>query len=202
MGQNIGSGTAKGLVEYLDSLVEKGRAPAGAITPLKTAFTKILKTVDGEKWGEVDIREIDLNDYNQRFANLTMGVYKDDSLRIYAARMQKVVTWYKTFLSKPGWAPTFKPSNGQRSSTPKLKSLSKNINNNVTANKEDTTDQDSSSVKTETILPSTTNSDLIAYPFPLSTGKLVTLYLPVKLNQSDADRLSGFLKTLVVDKSE
>jgi hypothetical protein len=199
---NIGSGTAKGLVEYLDSLVDRGRAPVGAITPLKTAFSKMLEAVEGKNWGDTDIREFDFEDYTTRFANLTMGKYSDDSLRIYNGRVKKVVGWYLTFLSKPGWSPSFKSSGAK--TVPKE---GKNAQKEQIQKVEQNVEHPAPSVQNETGSRAQDNNQgerpddgLISYPFPLATGKLVTLYLPIKLEQADADRIAGFLQTLVVDK--
>ena len=93
MTEQIGSGTAQGLVEYLGSLVSKGRATPGAIRPLRTTFTKIMSTVDGEGWGKANIRDINVEDYMLRFANLTMGAYNDASLSVYKSRVKKVMGW-------------------------------------------------------------------------------------------------------------
>ena len=37
------------------------------------------------------------------------------------------------------------------------------------------------------------------YPFPCSNGRVALLYLPVRMEQEDADRLAEFVKALVLD---
>ncbi len=60
MTKTIGEGTAEGLIDYLDMLIEKGKASSGAIVPLKTAFTKILLAVDVVQWKQVKMESMTL----------------------------------------------------------------------------------------------------------------------------------------------
>lgn len=46
--------------------------------------------------------------------------------------------------------------------------------------------------------PDVTGS-LIDYPFPLRSGQVAHLRLPMKLEKSDADRLGAFIRTLVYE---
>lgn len=106
--QNIGSGTALGLIEYLDNLVARGRASTGAVTPLKTAFMKVIEAVDGKDWQQTQIESINVDDYVDRFANLTRGAYTEASIAAYKSRMSRVIGWYKKFMAQPGWMPLIK----------------------------------------------------------------------------------------------
>lgn len=198
MTEQIGSGTAKGLAEYLDSLVEKGRASQGAITPLKGTFTKVLKTVDGDQWGNVNVREINVKDYSQRFGNLTLGKYSNDSLRIYESRIKKVVDWYLTFLSNPGWVPTFSRQSKKVASKTRADNskINKEKSSQEVHNRETSSDERESERHEET--KPTQSDGLVAFPFPLTNGKMATLYLPVGLEKNDADRIATFIQTLVV----
>jgi len=202
----IGSGKAGGTIEYLDSLVAKGRATAGAVAPLKTAFSKVLETVDGEHWEEVDVRSLDIDDYLTRFQNLTLGKYNEASYRAYRLRTQKAAEWYKNFLTQPGWTPTF----GKQSKKKADKKLTAkaNPNNNTTKEVKQSVENPrpnnsniSDNSHQEELRSSPTNG-LIAYPFPLSDNKLATLYLPTTLKSIDAQRLSAYLQALVVEDSE
>ena len=103
---SMGDGKAENVLEYLDNLVEKGKATAGTVRPLKTAFAKVLQIVDGENWHTTDVKSMDVGDYMARFANLTMGKYSSGSLIEYKSRVNKVTAWYINFLNNPGWAPS------------------------------------------------------------------------------------------------
>lgn len=200
MTQQIGSGSAKGLIEFLEFLVNKGQATHGAIRPIKTACLRIFSTVDGEEWEKVDVREMDVDDYIKRFKNLTIGNYKEGSLEVYASRLRKSVEWYKKFLVQPGWSPEF----GKKSTTP-LDGGKKKVTQKPDVDKSasrhvalDVGAKDEQHVTT----PKLDNSgrSLIAYPFPLASGEMATLYLPPSLSKKDAARISGFLVTLVIEE--
>lgn len=201
MADQIGSGTAAGLVEYLNSLVAKGRARQGAIAPLRISFSKVLSAVDGDNWERTDIREINVDDYLLRFANLTNGHYNTDSLRVYGMRTRKAIRWYLTFLKQPGWVPEFKattvPKEGQAIKLPKKQQVKQQV---PASEPEPQMSAESTVPSPESAVSGLSYGDgLIAYPFPLMTGKLVTLYLPVTIQKIDAQRLSAFLQTLVVE---
>ncbi len=109
MSNSLNDGTAASLVAYLDVIIDKGRATQGAITPLRTAFVKVVEAVDGTDWGATEVNNIDIDDYTSRFANLTAGKYTDKSISVYKSRINKVIDWYKKFLVQPGWMPLIKP---------------------------------------------------------------------------------------------
>jgi hypothetical protein len=190
MESQIGSGTAKGLAEFLDQLVEKGRATSGSVTPLKTAVKQVLSAVDGANWQTTDVRSIDVSDYLVRFGNKTMGKYNADSLRTYKSRVNKAVNWYKHFLSQPGWIPP-RPTQPQSS---KPKPLDRADNSQQEADNEQ-----ERRVEPQRELPDKIQSDLIAYPFPLRPGKIVSLYLPLDLTFTEAKRLGKYLESLSMD---
>lgn len=198
MENQIGSGTAKGLIEFLDQLVEKGRATSGGVVPLKSALKQILSSVDKGSWQDTDVRTIDIDDYMDRFSVLTNGKYSADSLKTYRSRFQKAITWYKTFLVQPGWAPPkggvshkAKAANqaqaiGAAEHEPKQKVSTHNVTLADTSSTVDTKEQ----------------NDLIAYPFPLRAGRIVNLYLPVDLTLSEAKRLGRFLESLSLEDED
>lgn len=192
MTSQIGSGTVQGLIDFLDQLVEKGRAKSGSVTPLKTATKKVISVVDGEeKWKETDLRRVDVDDYIERFKNLTLGKYTEDSYKAYQSRLNRAKSWYTKFLSNPGWVPS-KSAKGR----PEKKQKNGHSELSTKKNENSVNETQISSVHVET---DTSLSDLIAYPFPLLTGRIVNLYLPVDLTLADAKRLSRFIESLSID---
>ena len=97
----MGDGKAINVIEYLDNLIEKGKASKGAIVPLKVSFAKVVKTIDGDTWQDTEVKSIDVEDYMARFANLTIGKYAPESLTVYKSRVNKAVGWYLRFLTNP-----------------------------------------------------------------------------------------------------
>jgi hypothetical protein len=187
MENQIGSGTAKGLIEFLDQLVQKGRATGGSILPLKSTVRQVLAAVDGnDKWDSTDMRKLDVEDYINRFKNKTMGKYNEASYITYKSRLAKAVDWYNKFLVQPGWVPTKSPT-----SKPK-KTEGKPVAPTV-----EKTPTESPTVPDRPV--DKDKQDLIAYPFPLRAGKVVYLYLPSDITKSEATRLSNYLTSLCVE---
>jgi hypothetical protein len=191
---SIGDGKAKSIVEYLNNLAEKGKASQGAVRPLGIAVTKVMEAVDGEGWQNVDVKNIDVEDYMSRFANLTMGTYSSGSLTTYKSRFGRALGWYLQFLEKPGWTPNI----GVRK-----RAIKKANEPNKAGERYDDIDIDQ--VVTQTLKPgagSIVSTDLVRYPFPLASGQMAEMYLPANLSKFDAKRLSAFLDSVVLDKEE
>ncbi|HEY1645765.1 MAG TPA: hypothetical protein VGF75_05340, partial [Candidatus Saccharimonadales bacterium] len=101
----MADGTAKSLLDYLDNIVEKGRATKAAVNPIKIAFRRVVQVIDGEDWESVEVKSIDIDDYIKRFENLTNGQYLSETLTTYKSRMTRGIGWYLHFLQTPGWTP-------------------------------------------------------------------------------------------------
>jgi hypothetical protein len=192
----MGNGTARGLVEYLDNLVDRGKGSLGAISPLKIAFTKVLKTVDGNDWQAVEVRTIDVEDYMHRFANLTLGKYSPETLSIYKTRVGKVVNWYVQFLDTPGWAPSIQ----RRAPRQPKKAAAVAASAPVAQSQAGISPAAQGQQAPAQPAPAPTNPpDFITYPYPLSNGQLIQISLPVKLSRSDAKRIAAFIESIAVD---
>lgn len=188
----MGDGKANSVIEYLDNLIEKGKATRGAIVPLKIAFTKVLQAVDGETWENTDVKTINVDEYMNRFANLTLGKYSNESLAAYKSRVNKAITWYLHFLAKPGWTPDVSKrtplSKLNSKSTSKL-AIGKNSSQAIAVT---STSSDH--------IPSRTN--FVTYPFPLKDGQLAQLSLPINFSSDEAERLTVFIRSLSIDQRE
>jgi len=192
---SMGDGKAINVIEYLDNLIEKGKASKGAIVPLKVSFAKVVKTIDGDTWQDTEVKSIDVEDYMARFANLTIGKYAPESLTVYKSRVNKAISWYLQFLDKPGWTPDVQ----KRNRAPKLegKSLKSNApRTNISVTSSQTPSDDS-----QQTLPQVTDaSNRILYPYPLSDGQLVHISLPLKLSQKDAKRIGVFIESIAIEE--
>jgi hypothetical protein len=187
----IGSGTAAGAVQYLDFLSNRGHLTTGSVKALKTGFTKVIKTLGGNEWESIDVRSIDIDEYMIRFANMTHGQYNAASLTDYKSRVKKVLSWYAHFLSTPGWVPDVK----SRMRNSKASKDSATVTQTLPL-----TSEAPLSTTSNLVIPSTTLSKLVAFPFPLSDGTLANLYLPPSINASDAKRMARFIETLVIEE--
>lgn len=190
MTENITNGTAQGLIEYLDNLVNKGRATSGSIVPLKSTLKQVLSVVDGENdWKNIIIKDLNIEDYIERFKNKTNGKYAPQSYRVYSSRLNKIKEWYVKFLANPGWAPKLEPTGRLQ------RTIIKNDSENP-IQKQAQKSEPNKNITTPNIL-----ENLITYPFPLRNGKIVYLSLPADLNKEEADRLSSFLVAIATPKN-
>lgn len=192
----IGDGKAKNVIEYLDTILDKGKATPGAISPLKISFTKVLQIVEGENWEETDIRTIDIQDYMNRFANLTMGRYSPESLTVYKSRVNKVLIWYKQFLDNPGWTPEIR----RRSPKNKTKAYISTSNTSIKSRR-DTTPMPLVDKIHQQPIDSMDTDNRVSYPYPLLNGELIYLSLPRKLTKQDAKRIAAFVEGVAIDES-
>lgn len=181
-GTKIGTGTAEGLLEFLDFLVAKGYATPAAVTPLKSATKQILSTVDGDDFGGVDVRKLDAEAHLTRFENMVVGQYKHESLVQYRNRFKRGLAAYLSYLSDKQIPSFGGPARKRRAEHPSPKS-----------------DKRPAAPTPSTSVPASTAERLIDYPFPLRSGQIAILRLPVGLQKTDAERMGAFIRTLVID---
>jgi hypothetical protein len=192
---SIGSGTVAGALQYLDFLSSKGHVKPGAIAALKTGFSKVMKTVGDQGWENIEIRNIDIDNYMNRFANMTQGQYNSNSLTDYRSRVNKVTSWYLEFLSKPGWTPDVKERKRKSSTTRPIGPAGHEVDAAAGELSNDNI------LSTEMVATPPSKANLVAFPFPLSDGTLATLYLPPIIAPNDARRMARFVETLVIQES-
>jgi hypothetical protein len=202
----MGDGTAASAVMYLDNLVDKGKASKGAINPLKIAFTKVMQTIDGkDSWRSVQVSSVDVEDYMNRFANLTMGKYSAESLTVYKSRVKKVVEWYLMFLEKPGWAPEIQRRN--RSGITSAKAVTPASSSQAYERPVESDQAFDSAPAQAPVVPVAQlahaaqpqlpqSPDRVVYPFPLADGQLVHISLPFNLTKTDARRIGAFVESI------
>lgn len=192
----MGDGKAKNVIEYLDYLMEKGKASNGAIRPLKVAFSRVMQVIEGDDWMQTDVRSIDIDDYMARFANLTMGKYTSESLTSYKSRANRAITWYIQFLDKPGWAPDVQARNRSVKTEIKKSAQTDLITGGAHINNPSTSKAAPQSHLNLQVSP----TDQVSYPFPLSDGQLITISLPIKLSKKDAQRIGTFIESIAFEE--
>ncbi|MGH2923107.1 MAG: hypothetical protein ACRDKH_03630 [Solirubrobacterales bacterium] len=184
----IASGSAEGLMEFIDWLVEKGYATRAAVGPWKSASRQVFRIVEGEPYGGLDVSSLDPDEYMDRFEKLAAGQYKLESLASYRSRFRKAIEAYRGYLSEKK-IPSFRVS-PTRKSRPKAKQSHKPARGSSLGRHPDT-------ASTPERATSTAGLGLIEYPFPLNSGEVARLRLPAKLDAGDADRIAAFVQTLV-----
>lgn len=186
MAAELSSGTVDGLFAYLDYLIERGYAPASAISPWKSAVKQTFSTVEGnEQYGNMDLTTVDLDDYLNRYAVKASGTgnVKQESVVAYQRRVTKAIESYREYVNDPtSWRP------------PKLRASIKR--SRPTPEKE----SNGNGHAPEIPQAHANGSTLMDYPFPLRSGQIAHVRLPVRLDKADADRLATFIRTLVFEE--
>jgi hypothetical protein len=189
MSNQIAAGTAEGLMEYCDYLIDKGYAGASAVNPWKSAAKQVFATVeDGEDYGSLDVKNLDLDEYMGRFETKARGKLKQESVVAYRQRVRKALDSYRDYLDNPnGWRPPTmrqgpKRTSADQATTSKANGNSKPTNGNGNGHAAEGN-----------------GSNLIDYPFPLQSGQIAHVRLPAKLEKGDAERLATFVRTLVFE---
>ncbi|HEU5002772.1 MAG TPA: hypothetical protein VFW71_08345 [Actinomycetota bacterium] len=184
---DIMSGQAAGLIEFLTYVKEKGLMPGRTADAWRSASQAVL-SLEGDDWLSTDLLSIDVEQQVQRFANAKGGRYKPESLRTYGQRFRDSMSMYIDYLSNPTG---LKPRNaGVRRSTSKRSASNKptEISQEVgVAHDFEPADRSPSTLR------------LLTYPFPLKAGDVAYLQLPARVPLSDIERMCQFLRSLAID---
>ncbi len=178
------SGTAAGLLRFLGYSAEKGLINATTAGARRSACTKVLE-IDGPKWREQSIADLDVEDQLDQFSRKAGGKYSPGSLATYGQRFRDAVTDYAQFLANP---------TGYRGSKPRTRSRA--TSGQIAASSGSRT---RSSRATTPAPPASRDAGLITYPFPLASGALGYVQLPRELTPADIERLCHFVRSLAID---
>lgn len=187
-GPAIQSGTAVGMLQFADWVVDKGYGTSAAWAPLKSAVRTVFSTVEGgDTYEEIDVRKLDESDYLHRYEVKARGHLKAESIASYRSRFGRALEAYRHFLD------TGQPPRQGRRQT-------------VSRASDGQTSPSDTKARVEQIGPrpgakSTTGVEqLIDYPFPLRSGQIAMLRLPLRLDRSDAERLAAYIRALVFEQ--
>jgi hypothetical protein len=182
---DMNSGTAEGMLIFLDYLAEKGHATQGAVEPWKVASRNILSKLEGDSWESTDIKALDVEDTFNRFATKFRQDYSQGSLDVYRKRFEKAVGLYREFLADPaGWKPP-----KQRPATPRRKKAEDDGRTNGA-----TVRQPVRQSRPEDQTP----PDLDKHTIRLKHGGTAILQVPPNLHPEDAERLTIFIRSVLV----
>lgn len=182
--------TGKGAVEFLDFAASKGLINANTAGAMRAAVKEVLRAVEGEDWGGIDLATIDVDDYVTRFERLSPGRLKPDSLSVYKARFKNAVALFSAYRANPsGWRYTPARPSANRPK-PSLKPISVGKHGAGMSN--------GAARRVEVPEPPATPGT-ISYPFPVRQGVVATLILPVDLTKAEAKRLSAFVDSIAIE---
>lgn len=190
MTRAIQSGTPEGFNAFCDWLTSKGLMTGAAVEPLRSATKQVLNAVEPDKT-DLDLREIDADNYMDRFANLAGDKYSPNSLRAYRSRFNRSIELYRQYLEQG--ATGFKPPPGRASRRRPAPASDDHGEARTQPPKRSGPSHASASPPT---------SALIDYPFPLASGTIAHLYLPARLDRLDAERMAAYLRALVLEPQQ
>lgn len=194
-GPAIQAGKAAGLLEFADWVVTKGYGSNAAWTPLKSAVRQVFSTLEDGSYDELDVRSLDLDDYLSRYELKARGKLKAESIQSYASRFRRAVESYREFLDtgQPPRASRQRGARAEGAESPRTKVRRSPAQS--AANARATRD----SLAFQAAERDEPVDRLIDYPFPLSSGQVALLRLPLRLERGDAERLAAFVRTLVLE---
>ena len=115
-------------------------------------------------------------------------VHSDSSVAAYRSRFSRIMDYYSNYLTS--------------GAVPKVRLQGTAPNRSRQRETEGPTQQVTAASPQE-VSPEASDSPrttgMISYPFPLQSGGIANLRLPVRLEQTDADRLGAFIRTLVYE---
>ena len=158
-------------MEYLDSLIREKEIKSGIVTPLKSAIYRVFEAVSGENWSEIELANINLDSYIEKFKTKATNINDETTFTSYRSRISRAIKWYKYYSEDPNWKP--RPRLRARNNATSI--MDKQTNNEV-------------------------NDGFMKYPFPLKNGTLASLYLPKELRKNDAQRLMSFISSLITEE--
>ncbi|MFN8160901.1 MAG: hypothetical protein U0R52_07655 [Solirubrobacterales bacterium] len=167
--------TVAGLLAYCDWLKAKSYQSDNAVEAWKTAIKKVFATVEPDDYMVISLDELDLDEFIGRFRTRAGAQYKAETISVYERRIRNALEAQAHYRDH-GKPPSFRK--------PKRRSRA------------DEKSRRSESPHPQEAASGESSGQLIRFPFPLRNGQIAELRLPPRLDSSDADRLSGFLRAL------
>lgn len=183
-------GTGSGLDLFLEWAARTGELNPSTANSLRTAAGKVLKCSEEEDG--TDVTRADVESLLARWENLNRTKYSAGSLQTYKSRFRMSVAMYKAWLLQdPGW----KAAGRSAASV-----ASRNGGTAAVGGRVRKGPRPSATAPRPTAEESPSTPDagvrMVAYDMPLRPELLVRLTLPVDLTDSDAARISTFVKSL------
>jgi hypothetical protein len=175
-------GTGLAFVRHWDGVAEKGLMAPASARAIRAAVSQILKIEKG--WETLDVQSLDVDGLIARFRNLSN--LAPGSLAAYESRFRTGLASYLAYLNNPAsYQPKArKVAPREEKAAPKAKS-------------------GRAAPGTAGPLPAAPQvagnaARLVVYPFPVRPDVFAELKLPADLTLEEANRLSAFLKAVVL----
>jgi len=179
--------TGRQLVDHWNWAAEKGLMNKNTASGRRSACVQVLSIMDD--WENVDVSELNVDDLLLRFQNLKKKDFRPNVLEVYKKRFKVALDSYLEYLRDPGNWRASSQERQVKAVVSNSKTHSKRLNARHTTIEPDSEESSAAGAST----------GMTEYKFPLRSGIIVKLFLPVDLNALDVQRLSGFLNMLVVE---
>jgi hypothetical protein len=180
--------TGQGLVDFWTYVIDKSLMPSNTAGALRGASKEVLSAVEPESWQTLDLRELDVEDFNERFSRRRASKFKPETLHVYKSRFKNAVAMYTEFLENPsGWRYKAKKPYKSRSrpaAGPEPETAKSTVDPS----------NDGQDPKGNYELPPV---HTLEHQYPLRPNLIVKVQLPVDLTKTEATKLSGFITSLV-----
>jgi hypothetical protein len=192
-GVSPSSGTAAGLIAFLDYMIKHNEMVEATASSFRTACKRTLET-EGDL-DSLDIRNADLDAIIRRFRIKYRASMKSQSLDTYEQRFRDSVTMYRKWLNDdPDWRPTRRRRTATSNGGPSSRGAGRQTRPPET--------QASVSPQIDNEPDIAGRPGMITYPFPIRPGLQGTITLPENLSRREAKRISAFVAALVSEEEE
>ncbi|NIM95821.1 MAG: hypothetical protein GTO18_19140 [Anaerolineales bacterium] len=169
-------------IEFWNYVAREGLMNVNSARSLGSASKQVLSIE--EDWENMDVSTIDVEETERKFVNLRENAYSPRTIAAYLLRFRRALRLYLEYLEDPDkWEPPRSPVRAILEE----RSIRENING-----------------AQPKFFPKSSQSDsgvrFIQYPFPLREDCVVQLRLPVNLTQTDVDRITAYLQTLILNE--
>lgn len=185
--------TKAGLMQFLDTAVEKGWINRNTGVSWKTAATRALETL-GE---QDDLTDVDVRAAVLQFNNRNPGAMSPSSLRAYEHRATQGIRQYLQYRADPmayrapmASRPAKIPNTAIRSGTKKVHDQPLSPSPLLSSTPAIGSDKPVQGQATDSSL---------ALPFPMRHGFLAQIVIPRDMTKAEASRLCAFIQTLAHD---
>jgi len=176
--------TGKDFIEFWSWASDKGGMNKNTANSLATAVKQVIYIE--ENWQTIDVNSLDVNKLLLRFQNARKKEFTPESLHVYERRFKQALGLFLDYQRDPvNWKYKSQASNTRKTNMMKHRNLR-------------SPESDGDSFGSQHI----SNVPMVDYPYPLRENCIVRIKLPIDLRISDVDRLSSFLRTLVVDSNQ
>jgi hypothetical protein len=189
MSESAAEGTGAGLQDFLAWAGRTGEMNPTTADAWAVACRRVLALEDDPE--RVDLRSVDVDTLLGRFENLNRTKFTSSSMKTYQSRFRAAVTAYLAWLANEPWKPAQR-STRRKSDSGNGSGAASSLSG---APKQPPSTSEAGAVPAKQ--PAHESAPrLVSYQVPLRPDLMISISLPVDLNEADAARISAFVSSL------